>query len=140
MQINVDKIAESTASRALSRLAIILMVPLVGFIGSMVWHEVSILEDANKTMQAAMEKRSNVLWDQIGKMNAVQSETVNKLTMVGTQFADHAKEDDKFDSNVAESLKGIAAQIRDITVSSARVAPPVAAPAAAVPPTGPPKP
>jgi hypothetical protein len=130
MQINVDKIAESTASRALSRLAIILMVPLIGFIGWMVQHEISILEKSNETMQAAIEKRSSVLWDQIGKMNTVQNDTVNKLTMVGTRFDDHSKDDDKFSSNVTDSLKNIAQQLRDITVSSARVAP-AAAPAAA---------
>ena len=119
MQINVDKIAESTASRALSRLAIILLVPLVGFIGSMVWHEVSLLEESSK-----------VIWEQIGKMNTVQSDTVSKLAIVGTQFADHAKDDDKFDANVADSLKNISQQLRDITVSSARMAVPPAAPAA----------
>ena len=133
MQINVDKIAESTASRALSRLAIILMVPLIGFIGWMVQHEISILEGANKTIEAAMTERSKVLWDQIGKMNTVQNDTVNKLTMVGTRFDDHSKDDDKFSSNVTDSLKNIAQQLRDITVSSARIAPtaPASAPAAA---------
>lgn len=138
MQINVDKIAESTASRALSRLAILLMVPLIGFIGWMVQHEISILEKSNETMQAAIEQRSKVLWDQIGKMNTVQSETVNKLTMVGTRFDDHSKDDDKFSSNVTDSLKSIAQQLRDITVSSARIAP--TAPAAATPAITPPKP
>ena len=133
MQINVDKIAESTASRALSRLAIIIMLPLIGFIGWMVQHEISILEGANKTLDTAMAERSKVLWDQIGKMNTVQNDTVNKLTMVGTRFDDHAKDDDKFSSNVTDSLKNIAQQLRDITVSSARVAP--TAPAAATPPT-----
>jgi hypothetical protein len=121
----IDKIAESTASRALSRLAIIVMVPLLGVIASMIWHEVSLLEESSK-----------VIWAQIAKMNTVQSDTVNKLAIVGTQFTDHQKEDDKFDSNVAESLKGIAAQIRDITVSSARVAPTVTP----APVTPPPKP
>ena len=140
MQINVDKIAESTASRALSRLAIILMVPLIGFIGWMVQHEISILESANKTLDVAMAERSKVLWDQIGKMNAVQNDTVNKLTMVGTRFDDHAKDDDKFSSNVTDSLKNIAQQLRDITVSSARIAPPAAAPAATPSAIQPPKP
>ena len=138
MQINVDKIAESTASRALSRLAIIIMLPLIGFIGWMVQHEISILEGANKTLDTAMAERSKVLWDQIGKMNTVQNDTVNKLTMVGTRFDDHAKDDDKFSSNVTDSLKNIAQQLRDITVSSARVAP--TAPAAAAPAAPPPKP
>ena len=141
MQINVDKIAESTASRALSRLAIILLVPLVGFIGWMVQHEISILEGANKTTEAAMTERSKVLWDQIGKMNTLQNDTVNKLTMVGTRFDDHAKDDDKFSSNVTDSLKNIAQQLRDITVSSARVAP-TASPATAPtvsPPISPPE-
>ena len=138
MQINVDKIAESTASRALSRLAIIIMLPLIGFIGWMVQHEISILEGANKTLDTAMAERSKVLWDQIGKMNTVQNDTVNKLTMVGTRFDDHAKDDDKFSSNVTDSLKNIAQQLRDITVSSARVAP--TAPAAAAPATPAPKP
>ena len=63
------------------------------------------------------------MWDQIGKMNTVQGDTVNKLTMVGTRFDDHTKDDDKFSSNVTDSLKSIAQQLRDITVSSARVAP-----------------
>src|ERR1035437_5083866 len=135
MQINVDKIAESTASRALSRLAIILMVPLIGFIGWMVQHEISILENGNKALEAAMTERSKVLWDQIGQMNTVQNDTVNKLTMVGTRFDDHAKDDDKFSSNVTDSLKSIAQQLRDITVSSARIAPaaPAASPAALPP-------
>ena len=136
MQSTVDKIAESTASRALSRLAIILMVPLIGFIGWMVQHEISILENANKTLETAMAERSKVLWDQIGKMNAVQSDTVNKLTMVGTKFEDHDKNDDKFSSNVTDSLKSIAQQLRDITVSSARIAP--TAPASATPAITPP--
>ena len=131
MQINVDKIAESTASRALSRLAIILMFPLLGFIGWMVQHEISILEGANKTLETAMTERSKVLWDQVGKMTTVQNDTVNKLTMVGTRFDDHAKDDDKFSSNVTDSLKNIAQQLRDITVSSARVAP--VSPAATAP-------
>ena len=140
MSFSVDKIAESTASRALSRLAILLMVPLIGFIGWMVQHEISILEKSNETMQAAVDQRSKVLWDQIGKMNALQGDTVNKLTMVGTRFEDHSKDDDKFSSNVTDSLKSIAQQLRDITVSSARIAPtaPASVPAAA-PPT-PPKP
>src|ERR1035437_2309772 len=136
MQISVDKIAESTASRALSRLAIILMVPLIGVIGWMVQHEISIFENGNKALEVAMTERSKVLWDQIGKMNAVQSDTVNKLTMVGTKFEDHDKNDDKFSSNVTDSLKSIAQQLRDITVSSARIAPtasPAAAPAALPP-------
>src|ERR1019366_9251972 len=141
MQINVDKIAESTASPALSRLAIILMVPLIGFIGWMVQHEISILEGANKTIEAAMDQRSKVLWDQIGKMNAVQNDTVNKLTMVGTRFDDHSKDDDKFSSNVNDSLKNIAQQLRDITVSYSRVAPPApAAPASTAPAVPSPRP
>jgi hypothetical protein len=131
--MNVEKIAESTASRALSRLAIILMVPLIGFIGWMVQHEISILESGNKALETAMTERSKILWDQIGKMNSVQNDTVNKLTMVGTRFDDHTKDDDKFSSNVTDSLKNIAQQLRDITVSSARIAPtsPAASPAAA---------
>lgn len=87
------------------------------------------------------EANSKVMWDQIGKMNGVQNDTALKLATVGTQFADHTKDDDKFSATVADSLKGIAAQIRDITISSARVAPAVApvpvAPAATVP-TNPP--
>lgn len=138
MQSTVDKIAESTASRALSRLAIILMVPLIGFIGWMVQHEISILENGNKALEVAMTERSKVLWDQIGKMNTVQNDTVNKLTMVGTRFEDHSKDDDKFSSNVTDSLKSIAQQLRDITVSSARIAP--TAPAAATPAITPAKP
>ena len=139
--MNVEKIAESTASRALSRLAILLMVPLIGFIGWMVQHEISILEGTNKALETAMTERSKVLWDQIGKMNAVQSETVNKLTMVGTRFDDHSKDDDKFSSNVNDSLKNIAQQLRDITVSYSRVAPPApAAPASTAPAVPSPRP
>jgi hypothetical protein len=88
----------------------------------MVWHEVSLLEES-----------SRIIWVQIGKMNSVQSDTVTKLATVGTQFADHTKDDDKFASTVTDSLKNISQQLRDITVSSARMAP--AAPAAAAPAT-----
>lgn len=127
-----DKIAESTFSRFTSRIAIMvvpfLMVAIVWF----VQHEIGILESNHTDEVAVRAAHEKSMWDQIGKMNTVQSDTVNKLSVVGAQFADHTKEDDKFDSNVAESLKGIAAQIRDITVSSARVAP-TPAPAAAPP-------
>jgi hypothetical protein len=139
MQINVDKIAESTASRALSRLAIILLVPLVGFLGWMVQHEIGILEKSHDDLVASNDKRNTAMWEQIGKMNTVQNDTVNKLTMVGTKFEDHDKNDDKFSSNVTDSLKNIAQQLRDITVSSARVAP-AAAPAATPAPAPTPKP
>src|SRR5471030_1286108 len=113
MQINVDKIAESTASRALSRLAIVLILPMLGIIGFAIQHEIGILEKSHDELVSALDQRSKVLWEQIGKMNLVQSETVNKLTMVGTKFEDHDKNDDKFSLNVTDSLKNIAQQLRD---------------------------
>ncbi len=127
-----DKIAESTFSRFTSRVAIMvvpfLMIAIVWF----VQHEIGILESNHVDEVKAREANAKVMWDQIGKMNTVQGDTVNKLTMVGTRFDDHTKDDDKFSSNVTDSLKSIAQQLRDITVSSARVAP-TAAPAANAP-------
>ena len=132
MSGTLDKIAESTFSRFTSRIAIMIVPFLMLGIIWFVQHEIGILESNHAEEVKTREANSKVMWDQIGKMNGVQSDTVTKLSIVGAQFADHTKEDDKFDSNVAESLKGIAAQIRDITVSSARVAP-TPAPAAAPP-------
>ena len=130
MQVNFDKIAESTFSRFTSRIAIMvvpfLMVAIVWF----VQHEIGILESNHTDEVKTRETNSKVMWEQIGKITTTQNDTALKLSNVGVQFADHTKDDDKFSATVTDSLKGIAAQIRDITVSSARVSPPVAVPAA----------
>ena len=99
-----------------------LMLGIIWF----VQHEIGILESNHVDEVKTREANSKVMWEQIGKMNTVQSDTVNKLTKVGTQFDDHTKDDDKFSATVTKSLDGIAQQLRDITVSSARMAPPVA--------------
>jgi hypothetical protein len=132
----LDKIAESTFSRFTSRIAIMVVPFLMLAIVWFVQHEIGILENNHADEVKTREANSKVMWDQIGKMTTTQNDTALKLSNVGTQFADHQKDDDKFSATVADSLKGIAAQIRDITVSSARVAtpPPVVAPAPPVAP------
>jgi predicted membrane chloride channel (bestrophin family) len=128
----LDKIAESTFSRFTSRIAIMVVPFLMLAIVWFVQHEIGILESNHTEEVASRASHEKTMWDQIGKITATQNDTALKLSNVGTQFADHQKDDDKFSATVAESLKGIAAQIRDITVSSARVAP-TPAPAAAPP-------
>ena len=124
----LDKIAESTFSRFTSRIAIMLVPFLMVGIIWFVQHEIGILESNHADEVKTREANSKVVWEQIGKMNGVQSDTVNKLSTVAAQFADHQKSDDKLEASMTRSFDSIAAQIRDITVSSARVAP--AAPAA----------
>ena len=136
MSGTLDKIAESTFSRFTSRIAIMIVPFLMLGIIWFVQHEIGILESNHAEEVKTREANSKVMWDQIGKMNGVQSDTVTKLSIVGAQFADHTKDDDKFSATVTDSLKGIAAQITAITISSARIAPPVApaaAPATTVP-------
>ena len=127
-----DKIAESTFSRFTSRIAIMVVPFLMLGIIWFVQHEIGILENNHVDEVKTREANSKVMWEQIGKMNTVQGDTVNKLTMVGTKFDDHKEGDDKFSATVTKSLDGIAQQLRDITVSSARIAP-SAAPAASAP-------
>jgi len=78
-----------------------LMLAIVWF----VQHEIGILESNHTEEVASRAAHEKTMWDQIGKMTATQNDTALKLSNVGTQFADHQKDDDKFSATVADSLK-----------------------------------
>ena len=117
----LDNIVESTWSRLAARGAVLIMTPLLGLLIWAVQHEIGLLEKNHDTLQAAIDARSKMLWEQIGKMNSAQVEAMNKLTMVGAKMEDHEKGDDKVQLQVSKSLDTIAQQLRDITVSVVRV-------------------
>ena len=130
--MNLDKAAESTFMRFTSRIAIMVVPFLMAGIMWFVQHEVATLEANHNDEVKTREANSKVMWEQVGKIVGIQSDTVNKLTQVTTGLADHNKADDKFETSVGKSLDNIAQQIRDISVSAVRIAP--TAPAT-VPPT-----
>lgn len=132
--VDLDKITESTASRATARIASILMVPLIGLLG---WFALDLL--------TGIKENQKLFWQQIGKTNTEFGEIKDTLGKINTglsvgnaQYQAHIRDDDHFSATVEKTLTDHDIRLRFIeqrpAAAPALVAPVTPAPA----PHGPP--
>lgn len=93
MPFDLDKIAESTASRATSRIASILIVPLLGLIG---WFAIGLLTDIKDTQKA--------FWGQVGTIKSSVEEIKTDVRVGNVNFAAHQKDDDAFNAQIRAAI------------------------------------
>ena len=127
--MDIDKITESTASRATARIAAILLVPLIGLLG---WFALDLL--------TGIKENQRLFWQQIGNINTTFGqikESLGKidtgLSVGNTNYQAHIKDDDKFGATVEKTLND-----HDIRLRFIEQRPPALAPIAPIAPPVPP--
>jgi hypothetical protein len=124
--VDIDKITESTASRATARIAAVLMVPLIGLLG---WFAIDLL--------TGIKENQKLFWQQIGGMNTKFGEIKDALgkidtglSVATTNYIAHVKDDDHFDATIEKTLTDHDVRLRLIEQRPAALMPvtPVAPP------------
>jgi len=94
MPFDIDKITESTASRATSRISTVLLGVMVPIIGYFVVTMLSDIKDTQKLFSKQIVKTSSTL-----------SEIKEALAVTNANMASHVKDDDSFETEVKNALQ-----------------------------------
>ena len=103
MALDLDKMAETTATRATSRISSILIVPVIGVLG---WFAIGMLSEIKDTQKA--------FWGQIGKINSTLNSIDTNLSVANANFAGHVKDDERIDTQLKETMADHEARIRTL--------------------------
>jgi hypothetical protein len=101
MALNIDKITESTATRATSRIAAILIVPVLGVLG---WLAINMLADIKDNQKA--------FWGQVRKIDSTLSAINVNLSVANANFSAHVHDDDGFDKQIKDVITDHEMRIR----------------------------
>jgi hypothetical protein len=103
MAINIDRITESTATRATSRIAAIMIVPVLGIVG---WLAINMLSDIKENQKA--------FWGQVGKINTTLSAINTNLSVANANFSNHVHDDDSFDGQIRATIADHEMRLRSL--------------------------
>lgn len=96
------KIADSTAALTFARLAMPILMTLVGAAGTIIlWFGSETLKDVKNDI---ILNRTQ-LWAAVGKVTESQAETTRSLAVITTTLADHISRETDFDSDIKDRVK-----------------------------------